>query len=93
VANSQHAVNHTVSGVRVLSSLQRALEIGSYQTAWAMLAPAALRAGAAQKIVPAVTDVAERHDAQRRRPSPSRHPPACAQAGQTNPSGHRSHSR
>src|SRR5438132_702857 len=46
VANSQHAMNQTVRGVRVLS-----------------------------KIVPAVTDVAERHEPQRSRPSPRRHPP------------------
>ena len=45
------------------------------------------------KIVPAVTDVAGRHDPQRNRPSPSRQPPGCPQAGHTNPSGHRSHSR
>ena len=64
VANSQQAVNHTVSGVRVRS-----------------------------KIVPAVTDVHERHAAQRNRPSPSRQPPRPPQSGQTNPPGQRSHSR
>ena len=45
------------------------------------------------KIVPAVTEVAERHDPHRNRPSPSRHPPGHPQAGHTNPSGQRSHSK
>ncbi len=45
------------------------------------------------KIVPAVTDVRDRHAAHRNRPSPSRQPPSCPQSGHTNPSGQRSHSR
>jgi hypothetical protein len=64
VANNQHAMNHTVSGVRVRS-----------------------------KIVPAVTEVAERHAAQRNRPSPGRQPPSPPHAGHTKSAGQGSHSR
>jgi hypothetical protein len=45
------------------------------------------------KIVPAVTDVRRSHPPQRNRPSAIRQPTRCPQSGQTNPSGHRSHSR
>ena len=64
LANSQQAMNHTVSGVRVRS-----------------------------KIVPAVTEVRSPQAEHLKRPSAIRQPPACPHSGQTNPSGHRSHSR
>ena len=45
------------------------------------------------KIVPAVADARALHPLQRNVPSAIRHPLAWAQLGQTNPSGHRNHSR
>ena len=45
------------------------------------------------KIVPAVTDVRCPHAVHIQRPSPVYQPPAESQSGQTNPFGHRSHSR
>jgi hypothetical protein len=45
------------------------------------------------KIVPAVTEVRSPQAEHLKRPSAIRQPPACPHSGQTNPSGHRSHSR
>ena len=45
------------------------------------------------KMVPAVTDGRLPQFVHMNLPSPSRHPPAWPHSGQTNPDGHRSHSR